>query len=64
LKSGDALFATQGEAVMTVRERKDIPWIIAAFAVLLVVVGVGLFGGLRAGAEHFGTAAVSQSKAR
>jgi hypothetical protein len=49
---------------MTRRERKDIPWIIAAFAVVLVMVGAGLFGGFRAGAEHLGNGAVAQSNAR
>jgi hypothetical protein len=48
---------------MTVRERKDMRWIIAGFAVVLVVVGAGLFGSFRAGAERFGTVAVAQGDA-
>jgi hypothetical protein len=48
---------------MTARERKDIRWVIAAFAAVTVVIVAGIFGGFRAGAERFGTVAVSQSNA-
>jgi hypothetical protein len=30
---------------MTRRERKDMRWILAGFALVIVVIGVGLFGG-------------------
>jgi hypothetical protein len=46
---------------MTTRERKDIPAIIAAFAVVMIVICAGVFGSFRLGAERFGT--VSQSSA-
>jgi hypothetical protein len=40
---------------MTRRERKDIPWIIAGFVIMLVMACVGIFASMRSASDHAGT---------
>jgi hypothetical protein len=54
LARGNALMPKETIEVepMTVRERKDLPWIIAAFAIVFLLTCGGLFGGFGVLAGH------------